>query len=107
MKLLTLGEASRYSGIAARALRRAVADGRLPATRIDGWVYQIAPDDLASFSLSSQVEAMSSAAGQRAFAGDRPKAALRRPTPRSGLLSLVRTVAAGLWPARIAAARPK
>ncbi|MCC6735030.1 MAG: hypothetical protein IT534_02745 [Bauldia sp.] len=106
MKSLTLGEASRRSGIAPRTLKRAVAEGRLPASRVDGWVYQIAPDDLASFALACQVEEMSSSAGRRAYAADRPRAAAPPPAPRSGLLSLFRSVAASLWPARIAAFRP-
>lgn len=105
MKLLTMGEATRQTGIGARILRRAVADGRLPARRLDGWAYQIESDDLASFSLAYQVERLSSSARQRTFVADRPRAAARPSAPPSGRLHWLRMLLAGLRPAHGVPAR--
>ena len=101
MTLLTLGEASRHSGLGVRTLKRAIDDKRLPAVRPDGWVYQIASDDVASFSLAYQVEHMASASGQRPFMAERPRAAVPTVLANpSGVRHWLRMLLTGLRPAR-------
>jgi hypothetical protein len=52
---LTLGQAAKTSGVAPERIRKAIEAGVLPARRLDGWVYQIDPSDLARV-FSSQPE---------------------------------------------------
>lgn len=99
MTLLTLGEASRRTGIGARTLKRAVEDGRLPAKRHDGWVYQIESDDLAGFSLVYRVEQLTSSARRRPFVTARPRASALPVKPPSGSLHWLKMVIASLRPA--------
>jgi hypothetical protein len=78
MTALTLGAAARQTGLSEHVLSQAIKDGRLIASRKNGWVYQIEQDDLARFSLTVQVErltptmrpgaAAASGAGQAASA---------------------------------------
>lgn len=96
MTLHTLGAAARQTGIGPRTLRNAVRTGRLPARRIDGWVYQIHSSDLARFSLARQVEQMTSAARGRREPEQRPATVLVAPTPPRGPLHRLRTLLAGL-----------
>jgi len=105
MTLLTLGEAARRTGIGARTLKRAVEDGRLPARRQDGWVYQINSDDLAGFSLVHRVEQLTSSTRQRQYVAARPRAAALPVKPPSGLLNWLKMVIEGLRPARELPAR--
>lgn len=100
MTLLTLGEASRHTGLDVRTLKRALEDKRLPARRRDGWVYQIESDDLASFSLAYQVEQLSAAAGERQFLPERPRAAVPPRVTPTGLRHWFRMLVAALRPAQ-------
>jgi len=96
MTLHTLGAAARQTGIAPRTLRNAVRTGRLPARRIDGWVYQIHSGDLARFSLARQVEQMTSAARGRREPDHRPDAVIAPSAPPRGPMHRLRTLLAGL-----------
>lgn len=105
MTSFTLGEASRHTGLGVRILKRAIADLRLPARRPDGWVYQIASDDLASFSLAYQVEQLSSAAHQRQFLPERPRAAVPSQGTSPVFRNWLRVLLTGLRPADSSPAR--
>lgn len=104
--MLTLGEASKQSTLSKTALRKAIAEGHLRAMRIDDWIYQIRPDDLARYTARLQVRTLARELGRSEdrlpFSpnpDDRGEQEKGRPAWRRGLDAIIRRLQS-FWPAR-------
>ena len=88
-QLLTLGAASRQSGVSTKALSKAIRDGRLQATRVDDWMFQIDQAELDRFLLirdtAPAADAVTAPAAPAAAASERIAAATVPPAGGSSL----------------------